>query len=368
MKYTTLIFCVLGTLCANSQLKVTASSLAGYETNIYKSPSILISDGEVLNESELFASSAYQDVILNSTYSKKWTNSLFKVSLNPQLRYYFSQENAKTSIVNARVKYEFNFSRTTKWQNSLTYKVKSQNGQDLDANELSTPLGFNRWNFSSRLLMRFSKRNRSVFEVNYGNKTFDASESRQVAYNFYRLKFTTRKVKWKNGLLHSFGLNVAYSGREYNIQNIEEETNSKRNWDYINTSVFYKIPFNKKWNIEPQLEYEKRMDKTNNQFGYDEFSTSFKLKFKSKSFLFNLTSNFAYRAFGKLNTTGTTIQKLNYKYVRLNMNTSYKLNKKWLLTSRAYLISRNSNNNNINTTAYRSYHNNYFGLGLKFIF
>ena len=368
MKYTIVCISVLVTLCAHSQVKVSFSSLSGYETNIYKSPSSFVSEGELLDKNDLFASSAYQDGIIQFKYGKNWDNSNLKISFTPEIRYYFSQEDAQRIVLNGRVKYGYNFSRNTKWENSVSFKNKNQKGQDLDANELSTPLGYNRINLESKVSFRLSKKNRTAISLSYGNKSFDASESRQVSYDIYGLNLSTKQVRWKNHLLHSYGVNIGFFGRKYTLFSLEDETNSFRSWNYFNAEIFYKFPFHKKLSVQPELGFEKRMDETSNQFGYNEFSAGFKLKYTSDKFLLNLAPNFSFRSFDQLNTTGSSTQKLNYKYIRANMNLEYKLNKRLSITSRAYVIDRNSNNNNINTTAYRSYQNNYFGLGLKFIF
>ncbi|CAM1343805.1 hypothetical protein [Tenacibaculum amylolyticum] len=368
MKYTTFFLCVLLTTSAYCQVTTSISSFSGYERNIYKVPNSLLSEGTVLGENDLYASSIYQDILAKLTYEKIWKHSSLKFYVTPEMRYYFSEQNARRVLLNSRVKYTYNFNRNTKWENTFSFKKKDQKGQDLDANELSTPLGYDRLNLSSALIFRLSKRNRTSLAVHYGNKSFDASESRQISYTIYGADITWKQVQWKNHLLYAYGFNAGFSSRAYDIFDIEEEITNKRTWNYWNAEVFYKLPVHKKLAIQPSIGYEKRMDETNNQFGYDELNAAVKVKYKGERFNFSMYPSYGYRVFDELNIPGTSSQKLRYHYIRANMNMEYRLNKKFLLLSRAYLIDRNSNNNDITTTAYRSYNNNYIGLGLRFIF
>ena len=65
---------------------------------------------------------------------------------------------------------------------------------------------------------------------------------------------------------------------------------------------------------------------------------------------------------------GNPVGDLQYDYLRLRTNLEYNINNKLSLVFESYLIDRNSNNTDLTTQAFRSYVNNYVGIGLRYNF
>lgn len=373
MKYYNILLCFIISISLPnfSQNKLELSTFSGFENNINKTPNRLIIDDEIIEKTEFQLNSFYQDFKVNYKYIKEWQKNSFALYLTPEIRYYFSEPEANTIIYYTRLAYKYNIKKYVKWENNIRYKVKDRSGQDLDENELSLPFGYQLWNIDSGIRFRMSKNNRSIIKLNYGDKKFDNTNSRNVSYQYYGFSGELKQIRWKNHLLHSYGVSFEYTKRNYTITDFEEESIGKRDWSYLNCSIFYKLPISKKWIIQPEIEYQKRTDNSNNSFGYIQITTELNLRYESARLSAKLSANYSSRKFENLsakNSEEINVGKLRYNYLRTRFSAEYYLTNKLLLITEGYLINRQSNNSNINTNAFRSYNNNYIGLGLKYKF
>lgn len=371
MKYYTLFLCLFVSSFLSAQIDFSASTLSGYENNINKVPDVLEVNGDILEREDLYMSSAYQDLIFRFKYIKKWNKSSFAAYITPQIRYYFSEQDANQTILNTRLTYKYDIRKNFRWENSFQYKIKDREGQDLDQNELSVPFGYKLMNLNSGLRFRLYKNNRTFVRLNYGSKEFDNSNSRSVMYNLYGINTEFKNIKWRNHLLHSYGVRLGYTNRDYQITNFSDGSNSNRTWTYIDAGVFYKLPISKQWYIQPELSYQKRTDKTNGIFGYSQIRPEVNISYESARFEINFMTSYTSRSFNNLNASNEdeeVIGNLDYDYWRVRANMEYILNKRFSLVFDGYLIDRVSNNTDITTTAFRSYTNSYVGFGLKYNF
>lgn len=371
MKYYKLFLFLFLSTTVTSQIDFSASTLSGYESNINKSPNSLEVDNELLGKEDLHINSAYQDLILRLKYSKEWGKNSFTAYLTPEIRYYFSETEANQTIVNTRFLYKYDIKKNFRWENSFRYKVKDREGQDLDENELSLPFGYKLVDFCSGLRFRMYKENRTFVKLNIGSKKFDNTNTRAVKYNFYGITSEFKNIKWRNHLLHSYGVELGYTNRDYDITDVSNNTNSNRTWQYFDAAVFYRLPISKQWYIQPKLSYQKREDTTNDTFGYNQIRPELLISYKSEKVSARFTTNYTKRNFDSLNAEnifGDSVGNLEYDYWRVRANVEYKFNQKLSFVGEGYLIDRASNNTTVETTAFRSYANSYIGVGLKYSF
>ena len=124
MKYYTLFLCLFVSSILSAQIDFSASTLSGYESNINKVPDILEVNGDVLEREDLYMSSAYQDLIFRFKYSKKWNKSSFAAYITPQIRYYFSEQDANQTILNTRLTTSMIFVRIS--DGKTVFNIKSK--------------------------------------------------------------------------------------------------------------------------------------------------------------------------------------------------------------------------------------------------
>ena len=261
--------------------------------------------------------------------------------------------------------------RISDGRTAFSTKIKDREGQDLDQNELSVPFGYKLLNLSSGLRFRLYKSNRTFVKLNYSAKNFDDSSTRSVMYHLYRIHGEFKNIKWRNHLLHSYGVRLGYTSRNYEITNFSDDSRGDRTWNYLDVAVFYKLPINKQWTVEPEVSYQKRTDKTNTTFGYSQFRPELTLSYESAKFEAQINTSYTKRSFNNLtaqNSNNQTVGKLSYDYWRVKGAMEYSINSKVSAVFEGYLIDRNSNNTNVSTNAFRSYANSYIGLGIRYQF
>lgn len=206
MKYYPVILCLFLSSIVSAQIDFSATTYSGYERNILQVPDILEANGEVLEEEDLYANSAYQDLIVRFRYSKEWGKHSFAATVTPEIRYYFTESDLNQTIFDTRLSYKYNIKKNFRWENSLRYKIKDREGQDLDQVELSVPFGYKLFEASSGLRFRLYKNNRTFVKVNFLSKDFNNSSTRSVMYNLYGIQTEFKNIKWRNHLLHSYGI------------------------------------------------------------------------------------------------------------------------------------------------------------------
>ena len=369
MKYYQLSICLFLPFFLTAQINFTTTTLTGFELNINKSPKILVIEGEVIDKEELYLNSMYQDLNLQFKIFKKIKNNTIAFNFSTEIRYYFTEPEVNQLIFNSRIGHKFTIKKNFKWENNIQYKNKNRKGQDLDANELSLPFGYKIFKFNTGLRFRMSKNNRSLFRLNYANKKFDNSETRNVQYQLYGFENELKQIKWKNHLLHSYGILLGYNQRNYTISNFEEETTTNRIWSYIDVSSFYKLPLSKNWSIKTELNFQKRIDNSNDVFGYLEIRPELNINYENSRFLAKLMTSYAVRKLKNItarNPEEVTLGSLQYNYFRIIGKATYNITSNFAAVAEGYLINRASNNTNINTNAFRGYSNNYIGIGIQY--
>lgn len=371
MKYYPLFLCLFVSSILSAQIDFSATTFSGYEGNILQVPDLLEVNGELLEQEDLYANSGYQEMILRFKYSKEWGKHAFAAYVTPEIRYYFTESDLNQTILNTRLTYKYNIKKNFRWENSVRYKIKDREGQDLDQVELSVPFGYKLFELTSGLRFRLYKNNRTFVKVNYLSKDFDDSSTRSVMYNLYGISTEFKNIKWINHMLHSYGIKLGYNSRDYKITVFSDNSNSNRTWNYFDAGIFYRLPLSKKFYIQPELSYQKRMDETNNRFSYNQIRPELTLSYQSARFEAKVITSYTNRSFSNIiadDEDGNPVGDLQYDYLRLRTNLEYNINNKLSLVFESYLIDRNSNNTDITTQAFRSYVNNYVGLGLKYNF
>jgi len=366
-----LFFLLLQCKTIDAQVKASLGTFLGYESNINKNPEQFLLDGVLMGEEKAYQNSFFQEVCSKIKYTKEWRKSDFKLYASPKARLFFSEPKANHWTLPLRIQFNQVFKKNIKWENNLKYKLRKRDGFDLDENELSIPFGYSDYLANTGIHFRLFKNNRTYVKGFYGIRDFDKSTAKDVKYNKYGGVLSSKKVFWKNHLQHSYGVKFGFANRNYTIKTLSDGKMNKRNWQYIDAELFYKYPLSKKTFIQPSISYQKRMDKSDSKYGYEQWKPAVKFSYKKKCFLIGLNASYALRIFNKItakNSNDVVMGGLKYKYLKMKLNVEHPFLKKWYVTGEAYLNNRISNNVTNTTTAYRSYDNYYYGIGLKFKF
>lgn len=353
-----------------AQVKTSIETLTGYESNIYKAPDSYILNNVLKGKNELYESSLYQEGIASVSYREKISNGSFKLFLTPEIRYYFSEPHANRIIVNAGARYRHKFTKALTWESNLRYKLKNQEGEDLDQAELSTPLGYNSFKINTGIKTKLYKNNKIYVRASFDLKKFDKSPTRKVSYNKYGIYAKFQHKYPVANKKHNVGFKLAYYHRDYTLNYFDGRLKN-RNWNYINAGVFYSLPLNRKIKTGVVLDFEQRIDATNNKYGYNQIRPSAYIKFKQNNLKGKVAYVYTNRTFKTLQANSTEqndIGALTYKNSKFTLSASYKLTERINVLTDNYFFTRNSTTTDINTTAYRSYEKYYTGIGVKYNF
>lgn len=339
----------------------------GYEHNYFKSPDELLVNGSLLNENDLIASSGYLDLFFDYDYRYKWKANRLRISVSPFARLF--QENMSDSYWNLDVamKYDRQLSEKIKMLAEVRFERMNREGLDGAQDILVNPLGYSNYGASLGLETRPFKQNKTTFEGFYNFKNFDAYGVRDLQFNEYGLRFST-KQKFRPGRYdHAFGLNTYYKKRLYDTFNAEETPqNGRRDWDYAKIVGFYELPINGILEIEPQLTYYGRFDRLENQSGFHQYGPGLRLRFDNDRTKITAALKYQIRDYSAIQAPGSTNEPLRYQYTDISLNFEHQLPIKGLLfTGRAYSRFRETNTVDLASRSFRGYTNQYAGIGLK---
>lgn len=354
-----------------SQFKISVTSLTGYEDNINKAPEEYLADKVLKTKEDLHQSSFYQEGKFFLDYKERWRKVRLSVFFRPEFRYYFSEKNSNRILLNTGVAYLYSFNKNYRWETTLGYKLKDQEGEDLDEPELSTPLGYNTLAITTSLHTRLYKNNRTFIKVSYDIKDFDKSATRDVFYGRYGASLRFQNRHRVAGKRHTAGFRASFYNRDYTLEYYKRNRIRNRTWQYLSAGIFYNLPLNNGLSLYSALDFEKRMDVTNKKFGYNEYEPSLGLGYKDKRLATRLTATYTSRKFDSLKASTTEVRhfgNLNHKYVKLTLKGAYKLNKKVHIVTNNYLFDRKTNNTRISTKSNRSYNKFYSSVGVKYNF
>ncbi|MFD0964000.1 hypothetical protein [Pseudofulvibacter geojedonensis] len=398
MKNCLVAFIMLFSSISIAQIKTSIIYFSGYEKNINKNPDLFlkventlvdddfiddelfddellenivesnyyIEEHTTLREDRLYQNSFYSDLRAKISYKKEWRYSDFKFSLTPRSRFFYTQEKLNHFIIPGKVLYSFDIFKNIKWENNVSFAYKERKGFNLDENEAQVPLGYLDVTGNSIFHFKLFKRNKNFLAFHFGKRDFENTEKKSIYYIRYGAEISSKKRFKIRSLTHSYGFNARFSNRNYSI--LKKGKESELVWQYATLGAFYKAYLTKKTALSFNLDYNLRLDKTKNKFGYKEWSPSLLLSYKARKYSWSLRGTGIYRSFTTIKARDNDNNKspLVYKYFKANVNGSYKLSKKISLLIEASINNRETNNIITSSLAYRTYANFYSGIGISY--
>ncbi len=359
-------------LSAQVKQKIETEKLTGYEHNYFKSPTKVLQDGVLFDKNNLISSSIYQDLKAKYKYRKtKYEHELRFIAAFRTRLYYENFEDSYWSLY-GNAKYQYSINKKTKlFLNTFVHRM-NRKGLDGVQDILINPLGYTQYKANIGMNISPFMNNKTIFDVGYRFKNFDAYGIRNLQYDELGAQLKTTQTFKVNGKAHKFGAKAYYKSRKYitfNASDIDSE--GERNWDYLMLKPFYQYPINKDFKVTPSFSYLNRIDKLNNQSSYKQFGPELKIYFRTKStklkaLVKHQTRN--YTSIEARNNDGLIGDKLQYQYADFSLNVDHKLGRSnFFLTANCYSIVRTTNYSDIEARFFRGYSNQYAGLGVKWL-
>ncbi|MEM8927596.1 MAG: hypothetical protein AAGC45_05295 [Bacteroidota bacterium] len=352
-------------MSAQERHRFELGSQTGYEYNYFKSPDELLVNGTLLNENDLIASSSYLDVFFDYDYRYKWKANRIRISVSPFARLF--QENVADSYWNLEttVKYDRTLGKKTKLLAALNFERMNREGLDGAQDVLVNPLGYTNYGASTGMEIQPFKQNKTNLEGFFNFKDFDEYGTRDLQFNEYGLRFGTKQQFRPGRYEHAFGLMVYYKKRLYKTFNAEDTPqNGERNWDYAKGSIFYELPLNGVFELEPQFTYYLRLDRLEDRSGFNQYGPGLRLRFDNDKTKISAVVKFQIRDYTTIQAPGGD-DLLRYQYTDFSLNFEHQLPVKNLLfTGKVYSRFRETNTIDVAARSFRGYTNQYAGLGL----
>ena len=357
---------------SQSESRWKAETATGYEYNYFKSPETILMDGVLLTKESLIASSVYQDIAIDYKYTYRSKKNSFRISLQPYARLFYETTDDSYWSLNARAAYKYAPGKKTVLSLEARFKRMAREGLGGNQDVLINPLGYSNYGTTASIELEPFRQNTLTVETFYNFKNFDAYGVRDLQFNELGVQLGTVQQFKVHKLKHEIGLRAYVKKRLYDTFNASEViTDGVRDWDYLNATLFYKLPLSKRLKISPDFVYYARRDNSTNRSGFHQYGPGLGLRYRGKSTRLRSTFSYITRMYSDIeardNEPGIG-ENIQYKYVNAEFHATQRLGKHLSLTATLYSKLRNTNYTDVEARSFRSYRNQYAGLGVLWEF
>ncbi|MFY0593471.1 hypothetical protein [Roseivirga sp.] len=386
-----LLFFVSNGLFGQWDKKYKAGGFAGYEHNIFLSPSTLIRSGETLTRQDILTSGFYEGVSFSGDFEKKFKEGRWKLGFTSSYANFHTNPDADRFTLNLRSSYRKRYAKGKYIEIAPAFSRRSQQGINESDGVLRTTFSYTKFVLPLHWDFYFGKKVWFKTETAYTFKAYDQNDlGEKVSYHSAKTSFALSK-KWNkaeniNKISFSGGIEYRYyTDLELDDESEEEEEEEEENEVVArpNNPIAF-IAEERQWLFyRADLEYNIKNNNTNfdytlglyfigrgdseQRFGYSELSPGARLNYKQKGFSVSGSIKYNMRKFTTL-TIGESEQTLKYNYIRTSIRLNVPLAKRKLWYIKANLVNRKANNDNILSTAFRGYFNNSIETGMTFRF
>ncbi|NAS31130.1 hypothetical protein GTQ40_09125 [Flavobacteriaceae bacterium R38] len=372
----TLILAILisGTTFSQTETKqsLEINTLSGYEFNYFKSPDQVLQNGILFNQDSLISSSSYQDINADYDVNHHWKENRLRFSITPGARIFYENPDDSYWTVNATVKYDRELNKKVDFLAGILFKRVAREGLDGAQDVLINPLGYTNIGVNTGIGFRPWKKNKSTIEAFYNNRNFDAFGIRDLQFDEYGVRFKTTQRFKVNKLKHAYGLTGYIKKRLYDTFNASDVVpDGERDWDYIRLTPFYELPVNKNLKLTSSFLYYVRIDNLEDRSGFNQYGP--KIAFTFDDDQTKIRSSFSYvmrdyTFFEARDNNGLIGENIQYNYADFSLKATRKIRKSMYLTADIYSRIRTTNFTDIEARSFRSYRNQYAGVGLMWDF
>ena len=353
---------------------ISVTPIAGYETNLLKSPSYYEKkDGTAMYKEALWVNIFFTGGKFRFKTTSKQKKHTRDLKSNFQSSIFSSDKNIKASVLISSLNYIYKSKR--KWSNSfgLNYKDILKTG-GLDNDDLiGSPLTYKNYRVSNKLSYNLSKEWLAFVKPFVGLKNYYRKDYAQFKYLEKGINsgFEFKATKNSKVKLILFG---EIKQRNYIIQKMKDIDNKtidlNREWRYFSFGEKFNFPIKKHSKVTISGSYMQMLDLSHDKYGYNQFSGGLAYSFSHKKIKINSSVNLIQKNCTKLklkNNIGLN-QSLAYNYTKLKLGVEYKLRSNLTLSIDGVGRFRLSNVDKVNSKTTRNYNTNQIMLGLKWSF
>lgn len=389
--------CMGATMTAQVRLQSSLEIAPGFEANIFNSPDIYQDlQGIILTESDLLENAAFMHLDARFKLKKRRNKMDLTWSNHLELRNYNGLKQANTFDFDSRV----NLKRAINKRRILSAEGRFRNvsrlGVNVLGNELQTPFSFIQYELATDFESHHGDRFATIFsgdiiykdydvcvdcglrgeDVSLSQLEFDVSIKEEITLNDDDKKINQlnlsagfrdrRYFDWVNYDL----LDPRFDGsNELPFLPYDPDLNyQNRRWRYLIFKLDHALDISKTVKVKPVLEFTRRFDISNGDFGFRQLQPGMNVYAKSKNWAVRCYFSYTHRNYTDRIAKQQDVlvfPTLEYSYIRAKVNFEHRIRKAWFAFSELSYVSRKSNVTEIRTRVRRSYENIFVMMGVK---
>jgi hypothetical protein len=379
------------------RLKSSVEIAPGFEANIFNSPDIYQDlQGTILTEDDLLQNAAFMHFDARFKLEKRRNKNDLSWSNNLELRNYNGLRQANTFDFDSKVNLKRTINKKRTFSAEGRFRNVSRLGVNVLGSELQTPFSFLQYELSSEFVSRHSKRFSSTFAGEMTYKDYDVCVDcglRGEDVSLSQLEFDLSikeeiELSDDDKKTNQLNLSARFRDRRYfdwvaydlidpRFDGSSDEpflaydpdlNYENRRWRYLTFKVEHALDVSKTIKVKPVLEFTRRFDISNGDFGFQQLQPGVNIYARSKNW-----SARCYLSYTRRNYTDRIAKQrdvfvyptLEYSYTRAKIKFEHRIRKAWFAFTELSYVSRNSNVTEIRTRVRRSYENVFMMLGVK---
>jgi len=352
---------------ASAQLSVRTGVFQGYEWNIFRNPESLVQQGDTLGRGDLWSNSNYNELFLNTDYSKRWKNARLKLSGDFRANIYHQQNSAQKEFYRVYASYRTKYASRKYFEFSPS--ITRRNQAPIDQSDLIFRSRFSYSQVLAPLHFDFylKKQRWLRFETSYRYRAYDATSNDNTHYHGFGAEALFSK-RWKGRVTTEVELFAEWNLRkqtefEFATETEPEEVKNRDFQSYTFGSTLSLRSNNSSFRIEFPLSYKSFTDTPSERLNYSQLETGTKISFKlgKTRVTQNLTGTF--RDFSNLTVTDDEL--LNYKYIRSSTTIRIPVLNRFTYTVKASAVRRLSNRTTMTRSSFRGFLSSYIETGFS---
>lgn len=341
----------------------------GYEWNIFKNPDVLVENSDTLRKNQLWQSSSYNELLLDTEYYRDWGDSRLLTTLDLSTNLYHQESQA----------HEFNYSLYSSFRSRYAsrkyimlnprFSRKRQDGIEREDPVFSSRLSY--YQLRAPLHLDFYLGNLAWIrtELRYRYRIYDKFDSKQTSYGAYYAEGHFKKsVDNKGRFNHEFESTNSIRYRDQGTSDFDEQGNkiesSPRQFTKIESEVLYRLQ-NRKGLFEMEFPVSGTLfyDHPSGNLDYREIELGVEAELNLGRAEIDAGIERTIRDFKNF-SVDRNAETLFYTYWTADAAVEYALTQKINLMAKVRYITRTSTRDRLTTAFYREYTNSYIQTGI----
>ena len=375
------------TVFGQSTIEVNATGAGGFDGNIYNSPDSYINlQGDTLGADTLIQRELFREFGAALIFKWRKDGHYLKWDTEGELRRYQTQKSADAEEIQSRLSYAHTSSNKVKKGGMIRLRAQNRLGTNVLGSELLTPFSFRQVQARGFIEKKTKKKHVSGAEITYNYKNYDVcfgcdlrNQDVSLTQRQWELTLYQEWIVGENqGEEQKLGLSARFSDRQYqdwlnydvlNPNRTPDDPSpflpvdpdreyTPRKWRYMIYKADYTFPLSKVAKIAPYIEFTRRYDVSNGDFGFIQWQPGARFYVRQERWQVRASASYTSRDYTDRlaqQQEGTPFPTLEYRYIRASAMVRYDVGSGFGVFAQGAMNNRDSNTSEVTTRVRRSY-------------